>query len=511
MAVLLPGILESSSTWLHLRRTVLADYILGSLILLAGAGGGAFLLGTTLAWVMSRYSIPFRSFFEIALLLPHAMPVYISAFGYRGLVSYGGLLHPLFREFSGPGAAIFVMTFGFYTYVYLACRAMLGTFGGQFIDSARAVGIGEWQLFARVALPLMRPAAFAGTVIVGIEVLNEFGALTYLGVESLTTGIFRAWFAFGDLTAAVKLSLIMLAAVALLITAERLLRGRASFAASGSGPAPVSRRKPSRSVTLILMIFLSIPILLGFILPGLQLLLWAGTGNSAAHADRLVEITVNTLLLSGFAGLAGVGAALLIGFLPLLFRRGIGRVLAEAPGLGYVVPGAIIAIGIMRITVPLDSWLNDLHFHFFNSTLGLILTGNLAILTAAYCIRYFAVAYRPIDSAYTSLGSLHIDTAAGLGRSPLYVFLRVYLPQLRQAAFFGGILFLLDVIKELPLTMILRPFNFSTLATATYALAADERLNEAAPYGLVLVAIGGGITVLFMMISSLQNYRRRKQ
>ncbi len=504
-AALLSGVFSSSDTWGHLSSTVLPRYIGSSLFLLLFSLVGVYVLGTLTAWIMTRYSFPLKPVLEIALIFPHAVPIYISAFAYRGLFNYGGLFHPIMPDFSGPWAAVFLFIFGLYTYVYLAARAMLATFGGQFIDTAIMLGKSEWALFRRVALPLMRPAAVGGAVLAGVEVLNEYGALKYLGVESFTTGIFRAWFSLGDITAAIRLSLLLLLTVGILITAEKLQRGRAGFASSGRNPSPVIPLKIRGIKGTLLSAVLLLLVTFGFFIPLLQLLLWTVNTPLLQQWGEIAVITADTLVLTLSASFAAVSIALLLGFIPLLFNGGISSSLASLPSLGYAVPGAVIAMGVMRLSTTADHAINRLFNPLISplrgEPLGLIFSGSLIVLAGAYLIRFIAVSYKPVASAYTSIGSVYIDSAATMGRGPIPSFFKIYLPLMKRASLFAGILFFLDAIKELPLTMILRPFNYDTLATVTYELASDERLKEAAPFGLILVTLGVGVTIITMMLS----------
>ncbi|MDZ7792242.1 MAG: iron ABC transporter permease [Spirochaetia bacterium] len=504
-AALLSGVFSSSDSWGHLSSTVLPRYIGSSLFLLLFFLFGVYSLGTVTAWIMTRYSFPMKPIFEVALIFPHAVPIYISAFAYRGLFNYGGLLHPLMPDFSGPWAAVFLFIFGLYTYVYLAARAMLATFGGQFIDTAIMLGKSEWALFRRVALPLMRPAAVGGAVLAGVEVLNEYGALKYLGVESFTTGIFRAWFSLGDITAAIRLSLLLLLTVGILLAAEKLQRGKAGFVSSGRNPSPVVPLKIRGVKGALITAVLLLPVTFGFFIPLLQLLLWTVDAPLLQQWTELAVITADTLVLTLSASFAAVSIALLLGFIPLLFNGGVTGSLASLPSLGYAVPGAVIAMGVMRLSISADLAIN----HLFNplisplrgEPLGLIFSGSLIVLAGAYLIRFIAVSFKPIASAYTSIGGVYVDSAATMGRGPVHSFFKIYLPLMKRASLFAGILFFLDAIRTLPLTMILRPFNYDTLATVTYELASDERLKEAAPFGLILVALGVGVTIITMMLS----------
>lgn len=500
------GLFFPSPTWNHLSTTVLPRYIGSSLYLLIFSVAGAYLLGTVVAWIMSRYSFPGKPVIEVALIFPHAVPIYISAFAYRGLFGYGGLLDPLLLDFSGPSAAVFLFIFGLYTYVYLAARASLTTFGRQYIDTAVMLGKSEGELFFKVALPLMRPAAVGGAVLVGVEVLNEYGALRYLGVESFTTGIFRAWFSLGDTTAAIRLSLLLLLTVAVLLALEKAGRGKAGYAASGRNPAPLVPRKTGGIRGLVLAGVLLLPVVFGFILPVLQLFLWSADAPLFRQWGDIALTTARTLGLTLSASAAAVFVALLLGYIPLLFRGGIPETLASIPSLGYTVPGAVMAIGVMGLSTTADFSLNRIFKSFDLSPPGLFFSGSLAVLAGAYIIRFIAVSYKPINSAFTSIGGLYVDSGTAMGRGPLYIFINVYLPLLWRPAVLAGILFFLDVIKELPLTMILRPFDYDTLATLTFNLASDEKLKEAAPFGLILSFLGVILTITAMTIA-----RKRKR
>ena len=499
LGVIGPG----SEIWAHLASTVLAVYVGNSLVLMAGVGVLALVLGLAPAWLVSTYDFPARGAFEWGLVLPLAIPTYIIAYTYAGLFEYGAPLHDALAAV-WPGAAIWrlraaimsregamiMMALVLYPYVYVIARASFVRQSGTVLETARGLGRGPWDTFFRVALPMSRPAVVGGLTLVLMEVLNEYGAVKYFGVPTFTTGIFRAWFPLNDPNAAMRLSGILLLFVFTLIVLERVQRGRARFDDSARGYRPMERRKLGGRGRWLVFSICAVPMTLGFLVPVLQLLTWAARVGPGALGVRFVGLTVNSFGLALVASLSAVLTALLIGYAVRLSPTPLLRLASRVAMLGYSIPGAVIAVGVFIPFVWVDRRVDTFMRAAFDTPTGLLLSGTLVALVFAYVVRFLAVALNPVESGFERVCGNLDETSRSLGVSPLKTLLKVDLPLLKGTLLSAALLVFVDVLKELPLTLILRPFNFDTLATRAFQLATDEQLAQSAVPALLIIAVG---------------------
>lgn len=502
---------DTGATWFHLASTVLPEYVLNSLLLSLGVGLGVALLGVSTAWVTAMTDFPGRRVFEWALLLPLAMPAYVMAYVYTDLLQFVGPIQTFLREsfawrrgdywfpeIRSLGGAILMFICVLYPYVYLLARTAFLERGSGTFEAARSLGLSSWAAFYRVSLPLARPAVAAGAALVLMETLADYGTVAYFAVPTFTTGIYRAWFSLGDRVAAAQLAGALLMFVLLLLAMERLSRGRARFHETGRR---VGVRRPlagwhawaAHAVCLL-------PLLLGFLLPAGLLLNLAFEEGDSAFGMRYFVLAQNSLLVAGISALLAVLLAILLAYGLRIAQeqrsaRGRGmalftRMANRVVGLGYAVPGSVIAVGVLIPVTRLDHWLGARWLEWFGTNPGLILTGTVAALIYAYLARFLAIALHTIDSGLARVTPSMDAAAKSLGCGPLETLRRVHVPLLRSSVFSAGLLVFVDVMKELPATLVMRPFNFDTLATQTYTLAADERLAEASTAALAIVAVG---------------------
>lgn len=493
----------SQGTWAHLAATVLPEYVMNSLGLMLGVGGGVILGGVTTAWIITMCRFPGHRVFEWALLLPMAMPAYVMAYAYTDLLQFSGPVQSALREFMGwrvgdyafpdirsLGGAVLMFTFVLYPYVYLLARAAFLEQSDSMLEVARASGYGPWRTFARVALPLARPGIVAGSALALMEVLADFGTVAYFAVPTFTTGIYRAWFSLADHVAAAQLSAALLGFVFLLLIGERLSRKGVMFHNS-------TQRKRLRNVYQLrgLLAFgatfvCAFPLVIGFLLPGGVLLHMALTSGDAQFGARYVELTSNTLILATVTALIAVALALAVGYAARSGGAILARFAARVSGLGYAVPGAVIAVGVLIPVTRLDHLIAQAVMMATGAKVGLIFTGTMAALVYAYLVRFFAVALQTIDAGMSKV-TPNMDAAArSLGYTPGATLLRVHAPILWRSALAAGLLVFVDVTKELPATFVMRPFNFDTLAVQAFNLASDERLAEASTAALTILAVG---------------------
>ena len=508
-SVVVVALQPAGEVWRHLAATVLTDYVVNSLLLMLGVGAGALLIGVPAAWLTSIHDFPGRRVFEWALLLPMAMPAYIIAYTYTGLLDFAGPVQTLLRETFGwtrqdywfpqvrslPGA-IMMLALVLYPYVYLLARTAFLDQSATVTEVSRSLGAGPWRRFFTVALPLARPSLIAGVSLVQMEALADYGTVQYFGVSTFTTGIFRVWFGMGDSTAATQLATLLLMFVFVLLVLERLSRRQARFHHAGGRHFRAPRLVLRGALGSLAVVACLIPLLFGFLLPAGVLAHWAMQTAPGVMDERFLQLVTNSLLLALGAALLALLLALLLGYGQRLRPRPLVRLVVRGAGLGYAVPGTVIAIGVMlpfaAIDRTVDSWARE----WLGISTGLLLSGTLVAVLFAYCARFLAVALHSVDAGLTRIRSSMDDAARSLGVTPQAVLWRVHIPMLRGSLLAALLLVFVDVLKELPATLILRPFNFNTLAVRTYELAADERLADSASFALAIVLAGIGPVIL---------------
>jgi iron(III) transport system permease protein len=503
-AVIVGGVFAGGSeTWEHLASTVLPLYLVNSLALVVGVGLVTLVVGVSTAWLVTTCDFPGRRVFAWALILPLAMPTYIMAFTWAEILAHHGpvqlalqaVLEPATTArlrtalMSLPGAGV-VMALVLYPYVYLISRTSFQKQSEGILESSRILGKGAWGTFFRVALPMARPGIVAGLTLVLMEVLNEYGAVKYFGVSTFTTGIFRAWFALGDGPAAIRLSAALLVLVFSFILIERAQRGRARFDQGSSRFRPAVRFRLTGVRRWAAFAACLVPVLLGFLVPVGQLVAWVVQVAPDAADRHFLALVLNSFGLAIAASLVAVAAALLIVYAVRLSPTPSLRLGARASSLGYSIPGAVIAVGLLVPFLWLDRQLVPLVGGSLPGGGGLLLTGTVAALVFAYVVRFLAVALNPVDSGFERVCGNLDETSRSLGASPLRTLWKVDLPLLRGTLVAAGLLVFVDVLKELPLTLILRPFDFDTLATRAFQLASDEQVARSALPALLIVAVG---------------------
>lgn len=492
---------DESGVWSHLAETVLGEYVFNSVMLAGGTAIGTAVLGTGAAWMVAMYRFPGRRVLEWALLLPLAMPTYVIAYAYTDFFQFAGPVQSLLREtfdwtrsdywfpeIRSLEGAIFLFSLVFYPYVYVLARAAFLERSGVLMEAARSLGLTQREAFIRVALPLARPALAGGVALVVMETLAEFGAVSYFGVPTFTTGIYRAWYAFGDPVAASQLAASLLAVVALALALERISRRRARFDDAGGRPAHRATLK-GWSAGLALGLCL-LPLAGGFLLPAGLLLAMALDGGDSQFGAKYLNLAGNSLTLAALASALAVSVALLLAYAGRAYPGRLMAGVKRLASLGYAVPGTVIAVGALIPLTALDHALIVWFREQFGMSLGLVITGSATALIFAYLARFLAVALNAVESSLVRIRPSLDEAARSLGASRSAVLTRVHVPLLSGGIVSGLLLVFVDVMKELPATIVLRPFNFETLATQVYILAADERLSEAATPSLIIVAVG---------------------
>jgi iron(III) transport system permease protein len=506
-----------SGSWSDFFAHLHSNYIYNSIYLVLTVGALAVFFGVSTAWVVSNYNFVGRKFFVWGLILPLTIPSYIAAFTYAGIFDYAGPIQRFIRAQFGTQAAqdyyvdvmtihwlIIILAAVLYPYVYVSAKAAFALQTTNYVEAGRSLGLSRSGAFFKISLPLARPAIFAGLFLVVMEVLNDYGAMDYFGVKTFTTEIFRFWPDRNDLNGAIKLAGILLVVVFLLITLERWQRGRAKFSGS-SKPRPMQRQQLRGKKAFAAFALCALPFLIGFFIPVLQLISWSIDTAATTMDSSFFMLAWNSFLLAFIAVCIIVGLALLIVYAKRLNSGKLGNWLSRVAVIGYSIPGAIIAIGVM---VP-ALYMNRSIVKFLNETLGtestFVLTQTVIVILIAYVVRFLAVAFNPIEAGFEKLGPNLDDASRSLGVSPVKALFTVHFPLLKPAIIGAAILVFVDVLKELPLTIMLRPSNFGTLATEAYTLAKEEQVPEAA--NMALIIITAGIIPIFLLNKLLQRQR----
>jgi iron(III) transport system permease protein len=479
----------------EMGATVLPDYALTSLVLCLAVGLGAALVGTAGAAAVTLFDFPGRRVFEWALLLPLAMPAYVVAYAYTDFLQFSGPLQSWLRaEFGLQGrllpevrslpGAVAVFVFSLYPYVYLLVRTAFAERAAQLMEAARLLGAPLSRRIRSVALPLARPAIAAGVALALMETLADFGVASYFGIQTFSTGIYKAWLAMDNRIAAAQLATVLLAVVALLLALETRAQKRLRFAGGrargGPEAQPVQLHAGGAAVAWTVC---ALPVLLGFVLPVLFMLRPLAADWSVLPWDRFLQWSWNSLRLGGISAVLAVLVAVLLAYRLRRSPSGVTRGVVQLAGLGYAVPGAVLVVGLL---LPVG-WLQQA---WPASGVGYWMTATVAGIVWAYLVRFVSVALQSVQSGYARIPGSLDDSARMLGAGGPALLGRVHWPLLKRSAAAAGLLVFVDVMKELPATLVLRPFNSDTLAVVAYQLARDERLGEAALPSLALVLVG---------------------
>ncbi len=495
--------LSSGDIWQHLYDTVLAEYVGNSLLLAVGVGCLSLPLGVLPAWLVTLYRFPGSRQLEWALLLPLAMPAYIIAYTYTGMLDVAGPLQSWLRaEFvwqygdywfpdvrSLPGA-ILMLSLVLYPYIYLLARTAFLEQSACVVEVARTLGVKPAQAFFKVVLPLARPAIIAGLSLVLMETLADYGTVQYFGVATFTTGIFKTWFGLGSSIAAAQLSALLMFCVLFLIVLEQRARRLSRYHHTSARNTRLEQTPLHKQFALAAFCLCAAPVLFGFIIPAGQLLSWVVQTWRASLDSEFVALVGNSMELAFITSLLAVILALAVCYArrrrPGLATNGANRLL----GMGYAVPGTVIAVGVLIPFTWLDRHLSHWYDLLSGAGHGLLLSGTIVILVFAYLVRFLALSLNTVEAGLAKIKPSMDEAGQSLGVSGFSLLRRVHIPILRGSLLTGLLLVFVDVLKELPATLILRPFNFNTLAVRTYELANEERLAEAALPALAIVLVG---------------------
>ena len=499
--------------WSHLYDTVLIDYIFTSFTLLIGVGFFSLILGVIPAWLITMYRFPMSCYLEWAVLLPMSMPAYIIAYSYTGAFDAAGPVQEIIRELTGwgyhdywfpevrsLGGAVAMLSFVLYPYIYLLTRASFIEQSVCVLEVSRTLGCSSVGAFRRVALPLARPAIMVGLSLVLMETLADYGTVQYFGVSAFTTGIFRTWFGMDNSLVAAQLSALLLLFVAVFLYLERRSRAQLSFHHTSNRYSPLLKQKLKGIHAFSAFIICFVPLLLGFIIPAGFLFDWAISSYSGAFNKDFYILLLNTLMLAFITSLLALAIALFLGYTNRNSCSFINKILVRFVSMGYAIPGTVIAIGVLIPFAWFDNRLDEFFRSHLNFSSGLLISGTLFILIFAYLVRFLAVSINTVEAALSKIKPEMDEIAKTSGLLHFSIVKRIHIPIMRGSLLTALLLVFVDVLKELPATLILRPFNFNTLAVRTFELANEERLADAALPALAIVIVG---IIPVIMISNL--------
>ena len=484
-----------SENWFHIFDYLIFDYVKSSLILVLGVTSIVLAVGTVTAWIVTTYNFPGKRLFEWALILPLAIPPYILAYTFTGLFDPFGDANNLARSLFGMDSnfvlfpnvrniygAIIVFGFTLYPYVYLVSRSAFINLSRSMQESARLLGLSQFQVFYKLSLPLIRPAVIGGLMLVVMETLSDFGAVDHFAIQTFTTGIFRTWYGLYDLQTAMQLASLLLLVIVIFYILERNNRGNEIYSSSNSTFSPNIEQNLYGINAFLAFSLCFTPIFIGFLLPIIELSMWAYEVNLKFFNANFINTFTNTIGLSLVTGLVCAALALFINFSVRYKPLFVINRLSSLLSVGYAVPGLILAVGIVQLFVYLD---NSVF-----SSLDVVLTGSLFGLILAYVIKTYALANSSIESGYERISNSLDDSSKILGTVGWSLLRKIHMPLLKTSILTSILLVMSDVIKELPATLILRPFNFETLAVSTYVYASEERMIQAAAPAIAIVMTG---------------------
>ncbi|KAB2334787.1 iron ABC transporter permease [Cytobacillus depressus] len=501
---------EPNQNWFQIRQYLLKTYVANTIILVLLTGIFTAFLGVTLAWLTSAYDFPLKRFFRWGLLLPLAIPPYIAAYTYRTMFSYTGVIQSTLRNqfdyqinpellsISSLRGAIFIFTIFLFPYVYIMTRAFLESQSSSFFENARLLGRKPLAIFVQVVLPLSRPAIVAGAVLVVYEVLSDYGVTSYFGIHTISTAIFQTWFGMYDIDSAMRLAAWLMVIIVGLFFLERLLRqGRRYNVNNKSRPLVPIKLKGAKAAAAFL--YCSIIFLLGFLIPLIQLIAWAKLTFHKVWNESFFTLFFQTVYVAVIATLLILVLAVIVANVCRTHSTG-SYVLAKLTTTGYSIPGAIIAIGVLAMFITLDKWLAPVYSFMGLGNTPLILSMSLVMLIVGYTIRFMATGFNAVEVGFEKIGTKYSEASRMLGLGVTKTFFKVDLPLIKGALISGFILTFVEICKELPLALLLRPFNFDTLATKTFQYAKDEMIYEASISSLMIIGISVLSVVVFQMI-----------
>ena len=485
-----------SDNWVHIYNYTLSGYIYNTVLIIIGTSIGTLIIGVGSAWLVTTYNFTGKKFLEWALLLPFAVPPYILAYTFTGLFDSYGTANNLVRDlFSLPNEFIFfpklrnvygasiVFSFTLYPYVYLVSRMAFINQSRSMLEVGRTLGYNKFQIFYKLSIPAIRPAIIAGLMLVLMETISDFGAVEHFAVNTFTTGIFSAWFGLYDFHTAKQLAALLLIVVISFLILEKYSRRKSRYSSGSNVFSPIAAEKLNGFQNIFASLFCFIPVFVGFVLPNIQLGYWALNYKLDFFNEKFISTAWNTFYLAITAALICAMLAVIINFSIRYKKNKVLNIMSSFLTVGYAVPGLILALGVSQLLVFMDNLI-------FRDYLNFILTGSIYGLILAFIIKSFALANSTIESGFLRINHKIDDVARSLNTPGWKLLFRIHLPLLTTSFLTSMILVVSEVIKELPASLILRPFKFDTLAVSPYIYAAEERMFDAAAPSIAIVAVG---------------------
>jgi iron(III) transport system permease protein len=506
----------SSENWVFFKEHLLPESLFNTIYLTFMASALAGLLGFFSAYLVNFFEFPLSRFFKWSFVLPMAVPPYIAGYVYAGMLGYTGTIQIAARQILGYSipyqyldimnlnGAILIYGFMLYPYVYLIVRSYLKGSATQWVESSRVLGLGMGETLRRVILPLSRPSIVMGTGMVMMEVISDYGLVKYFGIRTLGTDIFSLWFGSGDLSAATRVSLILLVLVLSLLVLDTLLKGNKKYHLNISKSNPIRKFKLKGPAKWSAFAFSSIVMAFGFVIPVAQLIEWGLKSMDRVNYSALGQMILNTFNASAIALVIIVVVTFFLARYSAREKGVVARIVDQGVKLGYSIPGAVIGVGVMIMFIGLDRSLAPF-YQWLSLSRSLVISSSLFVLYFAYASRFLLLGYNSFYSGFMKHGSGYFESARTLGMSRFKASMKVDVPMQKMAFVSASILIVIDIMKELPLTLMLRPFNYETLATKTFEYANDERLQEAAVPALIILSIS---VIGILILSNLQKRRK---
>ena len=499
---------STGAIWRHLSRHLLVDLLLNTAILAGGVVGGTFVLGVSLAWLTGACEFPGRKMFTWALLLPLAVPTYVLAFVFLGLLDFSGPVQTMLRSWlpgsrawfpnvRSAGGIIAVMSLALYPYVYLLARAAFRTQGKRALEAAQSLGKSRTSSFFKVALPMARPWIGSGLLLVLMETLADFGAVSIFNFDTFTTAIYKAWFGFFSLPAAAQLSSFLVIIVFVLIIIEQKTRQKMRFAGSGRAEGNLARIKLGGWKKWSATLFASAVLLVAFVIPFVQLLTWSAEIYGEEFNIRYLSFLSHSLVFAMLASGGVVVCSVLLAYADRRHRDTLSLFCTRISTLGYALPGTVLAVGMVIVITAVDRPLVDLLKTFCGYDKNTLIQGTMFTVIAAYVIRFMAAGYNSINSAMHRISDSIDEAAIGLGVKGLALLRKVHVPILKTGILTAAALVFVDVMKEMPITLMTRPFGWDTLAVKIFELTSEGEWERAALPAVALV-LGGLIPIILL-------------
>lgn len=518
ITILLNVVDKASEQWIHIKKYLLEDYIINTSIVVLFTAIFSGAIGLISAWLVTAYKFPYRKFFSWGLLLPLAIPAYIGAFTYDGLLNYTGVIQSflrnnlhiglennLFNIRTIPGA-IFIFTIFLYPYVFIISKSYLSKLSNSIVENARLLGSNDFSVFKTIIFPLSRVALVGGTSLVIMEVLNDYGVVKYFGIPTFSTAIFKTWFGMGDTNSAIKLAGLLMVFVFSILLIEKVARGKKKYSTTSTTTKPLKRLKLMGYKKWTAISFLGLIFSLGFLIPTIQLLHWGLLTYEKILDYDFFVMTLSSFSVAFIASISILVIAIIIGNFNRLSRLKIKKVYSKITTIGYSIPGAVIAVGVITFFVKIDYLLKPIYRKIPYINKSLFLSTSIFMLLFAYMVRFLAIGFNSVESSYEKIGVKYTNASHMLGHHTFSTFLNVDLPMIKQGILSGLLLVFIEVIKELPLSLILRPFNFNTLATKAYEYANDEMIHEASMSALLIILLS---TMSLLLITNV--FKKRKE